>query len=239
ALPLETSLELGIDIGFSPDGRWLAASGTRTRLWSVDSWQEVTLPRGTNFAFTPDSRMLAIEASPGVLRLLETATGREVAVLEPVDQVRTTFTFNHDGTLLVATSNDNRSAVHVWDLRQVRHELKALNPKLDWDWPEFSTAPPSGREPPPRVELLGNDWAGDPRKMEQYLFEQALLTLAVNPFDASARLQVGKTELDRGRFVEAFSHLSLAIWLQPDLTAAYQERAVAGFHLQRWPRVVA
>jgi WD40 repeat protein/tRNA A-37 threonylcarbamoyl transferase component Bud32 len=186
-LPLQQAGAILRQAGFSPDGRWLAGTGTRTRLWKVGSWEEVPLPPGTLFAFSPDSRLLAIESDPGVLLLIEVATGRTVARLEAPNQDRTSFTFNHDGTQLIATSNDRLPVVHLWDLRLVRMRLKALG--LDWGWPEFSPARPA---PSGQARLLVDAGSLIPAfvarqgELPARTVERASATLRANPEDVEA-----------------------------------------------------
>ena len=116
------------------------------------------------FAFSPDSRLLAINDVFGVIRLLETTTGREVARLtgpEPTWYAPACFT--PDGTRLVATCS-GETALYVWDLRLIRQQLKELG--LDWDWPDFPPADPGSNAAKPRkVEvLLGDLEAADPEQ---------------------------------------------------------------------------
>jgi hypothetical protein len=101
-------------------------------------------------AFSPDEKLMAVEISPGVVRLCELQTGRTIAHLQdPTGNVNTWFGFTPDNTQLIVTAIHER-AVHRWDLRALRHELKAVG--LDWDWPEFP--PPSEQDKnPPALEV--------------------------------------------------------------------------------------
>jgi len=54
--------------------------------------------------------------------------------------------FNDDGTQLIVAAPYER-AIHLWDFRAMRVELKAIG--LDWDWPAFP--PPSGGAQNPRA----------------------------------------------------------------------------------------
>jgi serine/threonine protein kinase/WD40 repeat protein/tetratricopeptide (TPR) repeat protein len=138
----------GCVASFSPDGRWLATAdggGGRWRLWEVGTWQEKLCFAGGSFAFSPDSRLVALSQALGMIHLLETETGREVARLMGPEPTRyEPACFSADGTRLVATDPDHK-ALHIWDLRALRGQLKALD--LDWDWPDFSppNPPPSSR----------------------------------------------------------------------------------------------
>src|SRR5262249_56918124 len=91
-----------------------------------------------------------------VIRLIETATGREVARLtgpEPMWYPPACFT--PDGTRLIAHCSDV-TALYVWDLRLIRQQLKELG--LDWEWDEFKPADPrSNAGAPSKVEVLLGD----------------------------------------------------------------------------------
>jgi serine/threonine protein kinase/WD40 repeat protein len=119
---------------FSPDGRWLSNSRADGCLLAVDTWEPG--PRlGATAVFAPDGRFAAVPTSAG-LRLVDVATGREIALLEDAN-LDTIFDveFSPDGTKLLAV---NTVGIHVWDLRLIRSRLKDLG--LDWDWPEFPPA---------------------------------------------------------------------------------------------------
>jgi hypothetical protein len=62
--------------------------------------------------------------------------------------------FTPDGTQLVTTGQHARG-IHIWDLRAIRRQLKAIG--LDWDWPEFAPAGPAGGEPLQVQLVLGED----------------------------------------------------------------------------------
>ena len=100
---------------------------TDTKQWDVATWTEVRRFAGGHFAFRPDSRLVAVnDAQLGEIRLLDTATGREVARLtgpEPTWYAPACFT--PDGTRLVATAAGD-TGLYVWDLRLIREQLKAL-----------------------------------------------------------------------------------------------------------------
>jgi WD40 repeat protein len=123
---------------FTPDSRALIISrGDEFTFWDVETLQPILrLPRdGTPFpghvAFSPDNRLMALEMAPAVLHLKEVATGRTVARLEDPCGDRPTWQgFTPDGTKLVVAASYAR-AIHIWDLRAIRRQLKDIN--LDWD----------------------------------------------------------------------------------------------------------
>jgi hypothetical protein len=93
---------------------------------------------------------MALEVVPGVIRLCDVATKRTIANLqEPNGNVGRWMGFTPDDTQLIVAAQYER-AVHRWDLRAMRIELKAMD--LDWDWPEFP--PRSGEtENSPALEV--------------------------------------------------------------------------------------
>jgi WD40 repeat protein len=164
----------GIDramrVGFSPDGRWLVANDrSHYHFWHTGTWEPGTQrPVKYGFGeltFSPNGRMLALERWDGAVRLVETATGKELAVLEDPEQGRSSqATFSPDGTQLLLTNKDH-AVLRLWDLRRLREGLKRLD--LDWAAPPY---PPEDRVPTvvtrPRlldVEIAGADRVTDPR----------------------------------------------------------------------------
>jgi serine/threonine protein kinase/WD40 repeat protein len=116
-----------VQIAFSPDGAWLMVRGFQPgfgcRLWSTRDWQAGPRLGGRAFAFAPDSRLLAVETGRGVIRLINPATGCDLARLEdPSQDVAAHLCFSPDGGLLVNLTNDSHS-VHIWDLRLIRTQL--------------------------------------------------------------------------------------------------------------------
>ncbi len=140
---------------FSHDGRWLLTSLDEARLFAVGTWElGLRFGPGTGAVFAPDSKLTAIPTSTG-LRLLESASGREIATLEDpnLDSINQVL-FAPDGTKLITINMDK--GIHVWDLRLIRRELKEL--RLDWHWPEFP--PANAARPlvePVSVEIRGVD----------------------------------------------------------------------------------
>jgi WD40 repeat protein/tRNA A-37 threonylcarbamoyl transferase component Bud32 len=142
-------------VAFSPDGKWLATDCGGRHLWAVGSWKEKRLPASEPFyrlAFSPDGRLLAGETFQGVVRLTDPATGKEFARLADPHRDNAQWSgFTPDGTRLVTVCRD-RAAIHVWDLRSLRHKLARRG--LDWDLPSFPPRPASrNRVRTLRVEL--------------------------------------------------------------------------------------
>jgi serine/threonine protein kinase/WD40 repeat protein len=154
-LPLGSFSRLAV----SADGNCLATDDAGVRLWDTRSWKELPPPavREPIYrpAFSPDGRLLAAETYYGFVVLIDRETRKEVVRLEDPNRDRASWIgFTPDGTRLVTLSIDSQS-VHIWDLRQLRHQLAQRN--LDWDLPSY---PPEGRDfQPHRLEVL-NDGEG-------------------------------------------------------------------------------
>jgi eukaryotic-like serine/threonine-protein kinase len=122
---------------FSPDGRWLV-NGTEDEycFWEVGSWRPgLRIPRNRRagpgpLAFTTDGKIVAIAHSVRDLRLIETATGRELATLAaPEPYPIRWLCFRPDGEqLAVACAH---GVLQLWNLRRIRERLAELG--LDWE----------------------------------------------------------------------------------------------------------
>jgi tetratricopeptide (TPR) repeat protein len=106
------------------------------RILTVGSWEEGPAIQANGWiAFSPDGNLVAAEAGPGMIRLLDPATGREKARLEgPHQEAGSWLDSTPDGTRLVAVSDDSK-AIHVWDLYRIRTQLAQIG--LDWDAPPY------------------------------------------------------------------------------------------------------
>ena len=115
---------------FSPESQTLIASLTGSyRMYDVGSWrlsQELrcVLPSYPGWvAYSPDRRLVALEISPAVVHIIDTATGATCARLEDPDSGRARWIgFTSDGGRLVTVTPFSR-AVHVWDLRAIARRL--------------------------------------------------------------------------------------------------------------------
>jgi WD40 repeat protein len=144
---------------FSPDGRWLLTSAAAEYcLWEVGSWRRARVIRhfGAMMAgravFSPDGRVAVSDKFPTAEQLIEVATGRELALLEPPgSQHHGPMCFSADGTQLIVTNPP--SHLRVWDLRVLRSWLATRG--LDWEMPAYPAAPPATRLTGPlRVRVL-------------------------------------------------------------------------------------
>jgi serine/threonine protein kinase/WD40 repeat protein len=113
-------------IAFSLDGRWLLTTSGGCRLWEVGSWKEGPKIGGASGCFSPDSRLLAVEDSAGVIRLVASESGAELTRLEAPEQTRLVpVCFTPDGTMLIAVGIDTQ-ALHIWDLPALRQGLATI-----------------------------------------------------------------------------------------------------------------
>jgi eukaryotic-like serine/threonine-protein kinase len=148
-------VDYGTGVVFSPDEKWLMTTTPPCRLWTVGTWCEAREIGGDGRCFSPDGRVVVVEDSTKVIRLVETETGRTLARLESPDRYHAwAASFSPDGSRLVVTTNDG-PAVHVWDLRAIRRRLAKMG--LDWVAPAYSHDDPADRSaprlPPLQVDL--------------------------------------------------------------------------------------
>jgi tetratricopeptide (TPR) repeat protein len=226
-LPVEGSSQ----VGFSPDGRWLVSTGGGCRLWHTDTWEEGPTIGGSFFAFSPDSKLLAVNDAFGVIRLVDTNTGKDYARLEAPDQTRLwPQCFTADGTQLLATGLENQ-ALQIWDLAAIGEQLAQM--EIAWDLPltpttarnanlqaksmAFKLLPgmlnPALREPAPKEEVLRQAIAEyteglrlEPRSAYFYVARAILYRRQLQPEKAAADYQKA-LELD-GEQVMANNNLA-------------------------------
>jgi WD40 repeat protein len=121
---------------FSPDNQWLVTCGlVEYRVWNLRNWNlEYSIRRGLScdvdfIAFSPDARTLAVALTRDAVRLVEAATGRELATLQSSELTHVNgIAFSPDGHRLAIPTA--LGPIQLWDLRALRHELAGLN--LDW-----------------------------------------------------------------------------------------------------------
>jgi serine/threonine protein kinase/WD40 repeat protein len=123
---------------FSPDGRWLLTNVDNGQVNATGTW-EPGPQLGIGAPFDATAELVVMGQGNGIHRLVELATGRELAQLEPPDTSAWQGALTPDGTKLVVAA---RNGLRVWDLRRVRTGLVKLG--LDWDAPSF---PPASASP--------------------------------------------------------------------------------------------
>jgi WD40 repeat protein len=143
----------GARIAFSPDNRWLVTgTGAEYRFWKVGTWEPGRRipqenPKGLplQIAFSADAGMLAAPIFGRGIRLIEPASGAEIATLwNPMQELPAWLCFSPDGSRL-AVAYSTRT-IDVWDLRVLRTQLAAM--QLDWNSPPFPrSALPAGAKP--------------------------------------------------------------------------------------------
>jgi WD40 repeat protein len=125
---------------FSPDGRWLATDGDGGRLYATGTWEPgPQLGPGRPYDISPDGTLVILGQTNGIYRLVELATGRELARLEDAERNTGPAAFTPDGTKLVVAA---KNGLRVWDLRRIRAELAKLG--LDWNAPPYP--PPTKKQ---------------------------------------------------------------------------------------------
>ena len=121
-LPKEAKVRLGKGdikrIRFSPDGNELAvASSIGIWMYSVATGDEIALLTGhtadvRNIAFSPDGRILASAGNDRTLRLWDTNTGQQLAVLSDGRVSPWSIAFSHDSTTIASGSR----TIQVWNV---------------------------------------------------------------------------------------------------------------------------
>jgi WD40 repeat protein len=133
---------------FTPDGRWLVTGVDGGRAYAAGTWEPgPQLGPGELWAVT--SELAVFGQSDGIYRLVELATGRELARLEDPELNNGAATLTPDGTKLVVAA---KNGLRVWDLRRIRRELTKLG--LDWDAPPYPEAA-DGVPVPIEVRVVG------------------------------------------------------------------------------------
>lgn len=126
-LALEERSWAAVALAFSPDGKTLAAGCELSRskeviLWDAASGREFRRLSGyagdrylypTDVVFTPDGKGLAMSGAGHVVRLVQSADGKELARLEGHKERITCVAFAPDGRSLAASGADGRTL--VWE----------------------------------------------------------------------------------------------------------------------------
>jgi WD40 repeat protein len=126
---------------FSPDGRWLLTEIDNSRMYATGTW-EPGPQLGTGSPMDATADLVVLSQTHGIHRLVELATGRELAQLEPPDPNAFQCAFTPDGTKLVVAAENG---LRVWDLRRIRTGLVKL--ALDWDAPPLPAVAASPATP--------------------------------------------------------------------------------------------
>jgi serine/threonine protein kinase/WD40 repeat protein len=126
---------------FSPDGRWLLTDVDNGQMYATGTWERGP-QLGTGGPVDATTDLVVMDQANGISRLVELATGRELAQLESPDTNAWYDTFTPDGTKLVVAA---RNGLRVWDLRRIRTGLAKLG--LDWDAPPYPEAADRVPEP--------------------------------------------------------------------------------------------
>jgi WD40 repeat protein len=122
---------------FSPNGDWFVVGDeVEFRAWDAHTWRSLyALPRDIAgfwgyLAFSGNSQLLAVAISRSRVRLIEAATGRELATLEAPEPMDICWiAFDDAGSQLAVVTAGG--AIQLWDLRLVRQQLVTM--KLDWE----------------------------------------------------------------------------------------------------------
>jgi tetratricopeptide (TPR) repeat protein len=144
----------GVNAGFfcfSRDGRWVLTSADGGRIYEVGTWKRGP-QLGPGMPYDTTAELAVLVQSDGIYRLVELATGRELARLEGQEQTVGRAAFSPDGTQLVIGANNG---LRVWDLRLIREGLVEM--KLDWAALPYPKAEGAGKMPQLEVTVERGD----------------------------------------------------------------------------------
>jgi WD40 repeat protein/tetratricopeptide (TPR) repeat protein len=249
-------------LGFSHDSRWLYVSGKPDRRLELESltvtpvqgaasatpgpppWQGERRSESVKLggAPSPDGRIIAYGTDVGIIQLVSSETGQEIARLPSPEIGRIQApVFSTDGSRLLARGHETVSLC-VFDLRRIREQLAVLG--LDWAEAQPTLPAPAADDNPAlapalQAELIGAEWASSHEKMNQYEGQRAVARLYLNPLDSDAHYRLGDLQLEGHRYAEAYAHLTAALAFRPDLDSAFSLRAEAALRLKRWDAAAA
>jgi WD40 repeat protein/tetratricopeptide (TPR) repeat protein len=210
---------------FSPNGKWLGTDIDNGRLFEVGTWQPgPRLGHGFLACFSPDGTLAVLSTGERTLRLVEVATGREVARFEDPDSDCEQAALSADNATLVANHKDG---LRVWDLRLIRSELSKIG--LDWDAPALP--PRSKPEEPLTVKIVGADRL-DPRSTASRV--RKILTFLRNGNRADALLTVADELVQSGRHGLGLAVYNVALLHLPTSSHLRMHRGMELFRQGRW-----
>jgi tetratricopeptide (TPR) repeat protein/tRNA A-37 threonylcarbamoyl transferase component Bud32 len=206
------------DCRFTPDRRWLVTSMDGGRVYAAGTW-EPGPQLGPGRPCDVTSELAVMRQRNGFYRLVELATGRELARLEDPEQNTGAAAFTPDGTKLVVAA---KNGLRVWDLRRIRTELAKM--KLDWHAPPYPPADPAPATALQVVVDTADLGMTDAQRRAYWQRHIAVNTirLALNPFDAQAALRRGRAYAhlgEKSRAVDDFA--SALVLLPPDKQAFF------------------
>jgi tetratricopeptide (TPR) repeat protein len=149
----------GAPLAFSPDNKFLVVGyGNEVQYRQVGSWESTDALRLEReaaalhcLAFSQEGSVLAVRTWRGAVRLLDWATGQELARLAaPNTEMASHLAFSRDDRWLAVVCQTQ--VVQLWDLRRIRRQLSDIG--LDWQLPG---PPPAIQEEKhtssPRIEI--------------------------------------------------------------------------------------
>lgn len=223
---------------------WPMRDGAPVTIGPAQESNDRTELRQLKAGVTRDGRMSAFVSGTST-KLIESTTERLVAeIVHPGRERYDPLYFTSDGSKLISVSSD-RTKLQVLDLRKIRSQLKALNPKLDWDWPEFP--PDTTPQGPIRVEVVGADATGTKETLARPLPKLAWpsVTDFLSPWWKGSKAAAADI-LTRGQrfsqmewFDFALRDFEEAVRRDPNHIPARLARGLERFRRTRWPDAVA
>jgi serine/threonine protein kinase/WD40 repeat protein len=208
---------------FSPDqqGKWLVTSAADEYcIYEVGTWERRhRLPRTAGgdgpgpVAFSPGGKALAVVLDGLTVQLIDPATARLLATLEPPEPDRNlpgALRFSPDGSRLAVCTTELRM-LHVWDLARLGKGLAEL--RLEWDLPAY----------PPPSESAGSGKSVGPS--ESAGSHSIAVEFDLGELAASGYLQRALASHNRGDYAQAIADYRKVIELEPDNAKALNNLA--------------